>query len=389
MSKQTLHFTVGSDAGVLLMNIAQEHLIYNFDHEKALATITESLMGCPVDLALKILKGDYVLPVDVDSQQFMCCPREEADSPEMFPQIKAKELFVRESKKIIQSGEYLLTGFKNLQDEMRKGTFRFDFEYEDIFKFIAGNDDAILDALRDDIRVEAIDSLFYTTKKFIERTDKFRTAFEWMYKTWSATDSSLTQDLYEDIREGCTDIVLDLAQAMQSTIRNDFPMELVENVEVANYIESMQENDIIISRGIEPVNILDGYSAGWLAPDGEFYGLNGEYANMLHIQIADALMEQGIIPVDDINPDSWLEQHGWVKIHGQFIHFAGCLNEKLDKPNVGMSPIQIKTIYEYGMLVHNGMLKVGWKQLPMNAVRFRDTLEDNPNALDKNYFKYD
>jgi hypothetical protein len=44
----------------------------------------------------------------------------------------------------------------------------------------------------------------------------------------------------------------------------------------------------IVSEGIKPVEITDGYNAGWLAPDGTFYGLNGTIANMLHNQIADA-----------------------------------------------------------------------------------------------------
>lgn len=32
---------------------------------------------------------------------------------------------------------------------------------------------------------------------------------------------------------------------------------------------------------LEPVEITEGYYAGWLSPDGEFYGLNGSTGNLL------------------------------------------------------------------------------------------------------------
>lgn len=58
MKKGTVHFTLGDDAGKLLMQIAQEALLYELDPEKAIKVITTSLMGCPDNIALKILKGN-------------------------------------------------------------------------------------------------------------------------------------------------------------------------------------------------------------------------------------------------------------------------------------------------------------------------------------------
>ena len=58
MKKGTVHFTLSDDAGKLLMQIAQEALLYELDPEKAIKVITTSLMGCPDNIALKILKGD-------------------------------------------------------------------------------------------------------------------------------------------------------------------------------------------------------------------------------------------------------------------------------------------------------------------------------------------
>lgn len=57
MKKGTVHFTLSGDAGKLLMQIAQEALLYELDPEKAIKVITTSLMGCPDNIALKILKS--------------------------------------------------------------------------------------------------------------------------------------------------------------------------------------------------------------------------------------------------------------------------------------------------------------------------------------------
>ena len=49
-----VHFTLGDNAGILLMQIAQEALLCELDPEKAVKVITTSLMGCPNNIALKI-----------------------------------------------------------------------------------------------------------------------------------------------------------------------------------------------------------------------------------------------------------------------------------------------------------------------------------------------
>src|ERR1035437_5394861 len=69
------HFTIGEDLGLRLMEIAQEHLTEGNNPVKALKTITESLTGCPTDIALQILMGKLVLPVDVDTQEVICQDR--------------------------------------------------------------------------------------------------------------------------------------------------------------------------------------------------------------------------------------------------------------------------------------------------------------------------
>lgn len=56
------------------------------------------------------------------------------------------------------------------------------------------------------------------------------------------------------------------------------------------------------------------HDAGYIAPNGDYYGLNGEVANFLHVKLADLFVENNLISkVDD--PEHFLEKEGWIKQH--------------------------------------------------------------------------
>ena len=63
---ESLHFTLGENAGKMLMEVAQETLIYSLNPEKALSTIKDTLIGCPEQLALEVLVGQKVIIVNDD-----------------------------------------------------------------------------------------------------------------------------------------------------------------------------------------------------------------------------------------------------------------------------------------------------------------------------------
>ena len=398
---QYVHFRVGEDLGLRLMEIAQEHLTERNDPVKALKAITESLHGCPTDIAVQILFGNMVLPVDVETQMVECQDRIEGEH-DRFPKLDALYFMESRARKIVEYGGYILEGFKNLQYQIKRknyGRFTIDFKYEDIFKFIAGSNEAILDELRDNREIDEIASLFETTKRFIEETMKTQKTMEWVMNTAKEFEGKLgdqagrNYETYLQLRGDVADILADVAYDMKATINMKFVIES-EDDSVTKYIESAREIEEVLSKGIEPVDIMQNYSAGWLAPNGDFYGLNGEIANMLHNQIADALQDAGIIPSEkdeygtDINPDAWMEQSGWVKIHGNNINFAGCLNDKIGKKNVNMTPIQIRKIYEYCGICHVGKVKAGWRLEFVSATRFKDMLENNPEEANKKYFEF-
>ena len=119
---------------------------------------------------------------------------------------------------------------------------------------------------------------------------------------------------------------------------------------------------------LKPVEITEGYDAGWLSPDGEFYGLNGSVGNMLHLNIAERLLASKKIPVKEMrNPDRWLEENGWVRVHHDWILFSGSFYGKT------LTEAQIDKLYRYGQARCKGVLLLGTSQEPITAVRLRAT----------------
>jgi hypothetical protein len=398
----TVHFRIGEDMGILLATIAQEHLIYDNDPIKALKAITDSLCGCPTEIAVKILTGELVLPVDVETQQVICQPRIPNIHDGIYPKIDVFELMAKLRRDVVNNGRQLRTGLLMLQNNTNKtdGHFVFGFEYGTIFQFIAGNDEALLRELREDREYQAIEGLIITTKDYITKTMKIQNLMEWLYMTFNEYNEDINALEYLEIKGDVSEMLSTIMQLLQETLRVELKNFKAEDLSIQQYIEAQQEIDAVVEEGIKPVNILDNWSAGWLAPNGDFYGLNGEIANMLHQQIADCFLEAGIIPEnykDDeyghaVNPDAWLEQQGWVKIHGSNINYGGCLNTKTHMngkiPNVNMTDIQIKKIYEYGQLCCQGMLKMGWRRERLSAARFQMDVHDDILAFNKKYFEF-
>ncbi len=124
--------------------------------------------------------------------------------------------------------------------------------------------------------------------------------------------------------------------------------------------------------GILQKDIMDGYDAGWLSPDGEFYGADGETSAMIHMNLAEQIFnapcniyavrmaKDGVSTMSGIeSPEYWLEKHGWVKIHHDDCYgaFIGHRNEEPtpDYPYAyNPTDIQIKMICNYADKFYGG-----------------------------------
>ena len=381
---ETINFRVGADLGIRLMEISQEHLLYNADIEKAKNVFDHSFGGgCPTDILYKLLVGDMVVQVGEESQEFLVVDRE-AHHDKIFPaRLNLKDFFREKEKQLDAHCRDFTNGLIIMTKDLRSNNYNFNFSIESVVNYLYGDSEDMVKELKEDFYLSHSKTLIKTINALITKTLEFSNLRKELQKIYpneklEFDTSSMTTLANKLIAVGNLDL--------------DFYGEEEDNNPMLdNYLNAVQENDEITSKGIEPVNIMDNYSAGYLSPKGDYYALNGEIANMLHLAIASSLVEKGVIPnlKDEDNftsPDGWLEQQGWVKIHGNNIQFAGCNNHKLGMENVHMTDVQKKMIYEYISLCHGAIVRAGWKMKVVSSIRFRET-EDL--MLARNYFNYD
>lgn len=387
METKTLHFTIGADMGRTLMQIAYEHFTHSHNLTKALRTL-ELGEGCDTKMQVQILTGSKIILVDEESQEFIVADR--IHYPELdaiYPKIELDAYADKFLKEMNTRGDEILEALRGLSRRFADwSTYRMNFSIEATLKFIHGDDGDMIAELEDDYELNqwraVIEIALGFVKLGMQKADDIR---------------KLAGILGYDLNLN-TVKVIEIAEALQAIARGDFQARFV-NVggvavpSVTDYIKSVHEIDEVISKGIEPVDIMEKWSAGWLSPEGNYYALNGEIANMLHVQIADALQEIKIIPSEDEldmeTPDSWLEQNGWVRIHENNIQFAGCLNHKINKKNVNLTKKQIEVIRDYITNCHACRIKVGWRREDASIGMFIALAMKDPLALNKKYFDFD
>jgi hypothetical protein len=380
-----VHFRIGDNFGVTLMQIAHEKMFHNLEPQKALETITQSLHGCPMDLAKAVIKGDMLITVNEESQDCSIKPIGDVKDTSTYGYIinefDLPSWYKKKHYEIRDNGSALHKAIERLKNDIAVNTRTFGgieltIPYKELFNFVGGNNDPLLEYLREQEKIEEIFDLIVLIKNYLETTFKLYNVFKSL-QNWYPELFELGAEKYLLTEKW---VIVDTVQRSFTNLLNQDFDSIIEEVKaedegLANYLESARQIDETLSSTIQPVNITDGYNAGWLAPDGTYYGLNGEIANMLHNNIATALYEAKIIPNNEDNegnPDMWLNNNGWVRQHNDWILFEGYYNERLDKDNVPMTEKQIKALYEFGQFCCGGSLKFGIQKQQISAVMFQD-----------------
>lgn len=144
---------------------------------------------------------------------------------------------------------------------------------------------------------------------------------------------------------------------------------------LTQYLESQKKIDDELN-DFKPVDITKGYDAGWIAPDGNVFALNGTTGNMLHIQLADELMEYYHFTkpenLKDFANDYYLAaDKGFVKFHHDWITYEGYDCVRTDKP-VPLTKKQIEAIVKYGKACYGGNLLFGYSRKKLNVELFEN-----------------
>ena len=414
----TVHFTLGEDLGIQLAEISKEHILdYNLD--KANSLWVDSF-GCPEDMAERLTAGELVVVVD-DPEKCLINVTERTSLPQKrqkeYPRITLEEVYklidknfqsprdedeehvfydlrgcISEVNRLIATNNPLdidariASEFCKLFPEwFPKGVtiygtmtvhprvlvnqmFNSDGdEFAEKFEnFIEDITD--LDGWKrtDSRKVHKIMWILKLCKRILSMENKFMQleyfAIKYLHgdphhKNSTERHINEIRDVYKTWHTWCTTneigqlTYVDEEQEKQSNSIFDEYFEGVKNIDKMN-------------KKLKPVKITKGYDAGWLAPDGKYFGLNGSSGNFLHIAIADNLMDYYKFekPDDfDFSVDAFIAKQGFVKIHHDWVLYEGYDCIMTDRP-IELTYAQIKAIVEYGNKCYGGKLSFGYNK---------------------------
>lgn len=390
----TMYMRIGPNLGRVLLEKTQQ-LIEEGKPDKAIQTYIDGLNGFTKEYAIMVLKNEAVLVTDEDGININL-----TDDKEYILENKENiwdwtHIINNKIDEMMEIKEAIWTTRRKFQEYISNTDIegydiyalmeRF-FDKEDIMhlgyhniaaKLIGGgrfnnqasNGEDLWNRLCSKVesdeckRWEA--ALYYTVEygKLIRELHKEYKKFEPTYlflvengmmERWPFIESTIEITL--EILAGYADPKKGYKHSMCNEGLLEYKAKLRKDLESWTYGKEYLEN------GILKKNLLDKYEAGWLSPEGDFYGKM--VGNLIHVDIATqlykgngpvakAMAEDGVSELfSGENPDRWLEKKGWVKVHGQDCYgsFIG-ISEYKRCPN----PIQIKMICEYADKFYGGM----------------------------------
>lgn len=350
-----LTFTIGKGFGQMLQRIAWEKLTEKYNPREAVEIITKSLPGCTEGMAVDILDGKIILGEDEATQEVLGTPGE-GGKFDIWIKITRAALEV-EATEWVETLEGLRQTIADAG-----GEFKFTVRYPELVSYISGDTDA---GILDNPHSGTVEQI----KGAIEGANDFFAKVEEVYGVivWMCDALNISRVLFSDsvlrVRTIIDSLMCSDPEVEASIRKQDFRKQ-----RLSEYMENELKIEEYHKTELEPVEITEGYDAGWLSPDGDFYGLNGSTGNLLHLNIAERLLASKKIPVKEMrNPDRWLEENGWVKVHHDWILFSGSFYGKT------LTDVQIEKLYRYGLVCHRGVLRLGTSQTQVTAVRLRAT----------------
>lgn len=344
-------FTIGKGFGQMLQRIAWEKLTEKYNPREAVEIITKSLLGCTEGMAVDILDGKIILGEDEATHEVLGTPGE-GGKFDRWIKITRAALEV-EATEWVETLERLRQTIADAG-----GKFEFSVRYPELISYLSGDKDAcLLDYPRSNV-VEEIKGTVEGAKNFFVKVSEVYEVIVWMCDALNMSRVILPDPILS------MHTILDSLMCSDPEVEASIRKQDFQKQRLSEWMEEREENQT----ELEPVEITEGYDAGWLSPDGDFYGLNGSTENLLHLNIAERLLASKKIPVKEMrNPDRWLEENGWVKVYHDWILFSGSFYGKT------LTDVQIEKLYRYGQVCHRGVLRLGTAQTQITAVRLRAT----------------
>lgn len=399
----TLHMTVGSGIGKILLDIAQEKLI-NGDIKGAIETYTKSLHGMTDEQAIMILRNKYAIESDEDGTTVNM-----TDDPAVLKK-NAKNIYdwnhiiSKRVEDVIDTFHNLSSiqkEYENNVDVRRYGSItdcdiigmvrdHFGRYFENVgihniaakkiansnFSDLYSNGENLWEDLEIAVEDEDAEPFEYGLYFIVKYINNIRILYKDYMKLSSIYNFLLDNELITPVKFITSNIEAVVRRLIEYSDNADVYNHPMCDAEILDLKETIY-NDIsstkwgeeyIKNRALEN-DIMDGYDAGWLSPDGKFFGANGPTSAMIHMNIAEQLFAgmlhkemtaDGVSIFGGFNaPEYWLEKHGWIKIHGEDC-YGSFIGKKGEEPTPDYpysycpTPIQIKMICKYADQFHGG-----------------------------------
>lgn len=370
MNSKTVNFKVGKDIGITCANIAQEHLIYEFDPDKALAVFMEGF-GMPKDWALKCLIGDEWIVEGADNG--VNVEVRKRTIKDKYPKLNCNELAHEWFFKIDSQYDQIVECINNIICDNDETYLK--ISYKDLLKSNK-TQEIINDYLREDISipVERRLCMINQIKEYFKFVHNVNNVIAFMLENNLINDSQLN-DITEDLTY---EYITYITTSLQNKLNNWINGDVIYTNPSLDLLDRYLENNRKIDEDIENNNIkisnFEFRNAIWMSPEGEMYGLNGDIANMLHNTIADYLVEHDIIEFDKqkhVTADRCLEELGWLKIHNDWVMFDPSAKSLGIEITNWITDEQAEALSKYLKRYYNGFGKFGIRHNQISVITFK------------------
>lgn len=423
---QTVTMSLGDNIGVLLHQMSVEN-VFAYNPKKAVSLWVDSF-HCSEEIARGLVFGKYICDKNPENEgSVVVCKREDMDKERLSEyRLFDPSLFLR---KVVDEFRFETEGaleFDDLEEEYDdawcKAHNAVQYDRHCSIRVPLSND---YEGLVTNFNVDAMSSVrqvvnfclkhnrdysefeidFPTERKrvayallYIRKCNELLPKKDAMLKTLNFVQANCPMDkdisvmyskliwrlennIFSNMEKDLATLQTYLNAAMPMSSETERPLlvsKAEDNDALGAYLKNQREIDKALD-DFKPCDTRDKYDAGFIAPDGTFYGLNGTTANFLHIQLADAIMDRCNIKMPDDyerGKDFYLlGVLGYVKTCGDRVMHEGyfCLDGKKPTP---LTPAQKKAICVYGETHYGGKLLFGLDNTPCSIEKFRDIEDD-------------
>lgn len=262
-------FTIGKGFGQMLQRIAWKKLTEKYNPREAVEIITKSLPGCTEGMAVDILDGKIILGEDEATQEVLGTP---GAGGKFNDWIREQRIHLEEEAK---EWVWVLERLRQTIADAG-GKFEFSVRYPELISYLSGDKDAgLLDYPRSNV-VEEVKGTVEGAKNFFVKVSEVYEVIVWMCDALNMSRVILPDPILS------MHTILDSLMCSDPEVEASIRKQDFQKQRLSEFMENEMKIEEYHKTELEPVEITEGYDAGWLSPGGDFYGLNGSTENLLH-----------------------------------------------------------------------------------------------------------